>query len=206
MPDLLRVARTTCGILLLSAGCRHQAPQSPEPARPPAGPNQDSIARANAVRDSIARADAARRQRERADSILLADEARAAAEANARKIISDPIHFDLDQTEILAAERPLLERKVEVLRRNPGIELSIAGNTDERGSDEYNIALGMRRAAAAKQFLVQRGIDASRLNTSSNGEERPICQEHDESCWSRNRRAEFAITRGGDRIVAPEQR
>ncbi len=206
VPDSRGVARTICGILLLTASCRHQAPKSAEPARQRAAPNPDSIARADAIRDSIARAEASRRQRERADSILLANEAAAAAEANARKTITAPIHFDLDQTEILAAERTLLERKAELLRSNPSIELSIDGNTDERGSDEYNLALGMRRAVAAKQFLVQRGINATRINTSSNGEERPVCQEHDEACWSRNRRAEFVVMRGGDRIAVPERR
>ncbi|MEO7085303.1 MAG: OmpA family protein [Gemmatimonadaceae bacterium] len=75
-------------------------------------------------------------------------------------------------------------------------------HADERGSDEYNLALGMRRASVVKQFLVQRGIDAGRLETISNGEERPVCQDHDESCWSKNRRDEFTVTTGGDRIVA----
>jgi peptidoglycan-associated lipoprotein len=206
VPVSIRAVLTICGVLSLAAGCRHQPQAVPEPTRPPAGPNQDSIARAKAVRDSIARAEAARLERERADSILIANEAKAAAESNARKILSEPIHFDLDRTEILAMEQSLLERKVELLRRNPRIEIRIDGNTDERGSDEYNLALGMRRAAAAKQFLIQRGIDAARINTASNGEERPLCQDHDESCWSRNRRAEFVITSGGEHITASERR
>ena len=206
MPNPFRLTLTIGGVLSFAVGCRHQAPQAtPQPSRPTAAPNQDSIARANAVRDSIARAAAARRERERTDSILLASEARAAAEANARKIITDPIHFDLDRTEILANERSLLERKAELLRANPGIALSIVGNTDDRGSDEYNLALGMRRAVAAKEFLTQRGIEAGRINTSSNGEEHPVCQEDEESCWSRNRRAEFVITKGGDRIAVVER-
>ena len=83
----------------------------------------------------------------------------------------------------------------------PAIEISIMGNTDERGSDEYNLALGQRRAVAVMRYLVDRGIAAARMTAGSNGEERPVCQGHDESCWAQNRRAEIAITRGAEGIA-----
>ena len=70
------------------------------------------------------------------------------------------------------------------------------GNADERGSDEYNQALGMRRAQIARKYLIDHGIDAGRIDISSNGEEKPVCQAHDESCWSQNRRDEFVIVAG----------
>ena len=72
---------------------------------------------------------------------------------------------------------------------------------DEQGSDEYDLALGMRRATAVMRYLVDRGIASRRITTASNGEERPICQEHGESCWTQNRRAEIAITRGAESIA-----
>jgi peptidoglycan-associated lipoprotein len=163
--------------------------------------NQDSINRANARRDSIDRAEAARRREvARADSIRRANEARNALAA-ARASLTESIHFEFDRSEILAADRSVLDRKAALLNANPSLEIRIEGNTDERGSDEYNLALGMRRAAVAKQYLVDRGVNPARIATASNGEERPSCRDHDESCWTQNRRADFAAV-GGDIVVA----
>ena len=79
----------------------------------------------------------------------------------------------------------------------------IAGNCDERGTEEFNLALGQRRAAAVKDYLVQRGVAATRVETVSFGEERPVAQGSDEGAWSQNRRAEFEITAGGQTLKAP---
>jgi peptidoglycan-associated lipoprotein len=89
-----------------------------------------------------------------------------------------------------------------VLNANPDTRIRIAGNTDERGSDEYNLALGQRRAAQAKRYLTQRGIADSRIDIISYGEERPAADGHDESAWSQNRRDEFEITSGGQQLKA----
>ena len=89
------------------------------------------------------------------------------------------------------------------MRANPSVRIRIEGNADERGSDEYNMALGLRRAQTARKYLIDHGIDAARIDISSNGEERPVCQEHQESCWQQNRRDEFVIVAGGDALVAP---
>lgn len=198
----LRVLIATMGATLVAFGCHHAAPvTTPATAvRPPA--NQDSIARENARRDSIARADAARRlAAARADSIRRANDARNAAIA-ARETLTDAIHFEFDRADILDPDRAVMDRKAAIMKANPSVRLRIDGNTDERGSDEYNLALGMRRAAAAKRYLTDRGVDASRIETASNGEERPVCQDHDEICWTQNRRDTFSITGGGDAIVA----
>jgi peptidoglycan-associated lipoprotein len=187
-----------------TAACHHSAPQTPPtPAR--SAVNQDSIARANARRDSLARAEAARRAATREDSIRAVAAASAAARAAAQATLVQPIHFDFDRADILVSERPVLDRKAGLLTANRPIRLRIEGNTDERGSDEYNLALGMRRAAAAKQYLVDRGVDSSGVTTVSTGEERPTCQEHDESCWSKNRRDEFTIVSGGNVVVVPDR-
>jgi peptidoglycan-associated lipoprotein len=187
---------------LLVSAC-HRAPPAVAPALQSssddgsAGARADSIARADAARrDALARANA------RADSLRRAEEAMRAAEANARAELLAPVHFDFDRAAIFASERTLLDRKAIILATNRSLRLRIDGNTDERGSDEYNLALGMRRAEAARQYLTERGIDANRLSLTSNGEERPLCSEHEESCWSRNRRDEFVIVAGGDRITA----
>jgi peptidoglycan-associated lipoprotein len=92
---------------------------------------------------------------------------------------------------------------VPILQANSGVMIRIAGHTDERGSDEYNLALGQRRAAAVKAYLVQRGIADARIATASYGEEHPIAQGNDESAWSQNRRAEFDITSGGTNLRSP---
>jgi peptidoglycan-associated lipoprotein len=184
------------------AAC-HRAPPAVAPVVQPS--NDDGAARQRA--DSIARAEAARRDalaraNARADSLRRAADAMRAAEANARAQLLAPIHFDFDRAEVLGSERALLDRKASILTTNQALRLRIDGNTDERGSDEYNLALGMRRAEAARQYLTEHGVDANRLAIASNGEERPMCPEHEESCWSRNRRDEFVIVAGGERITA----
>jgi len=83
------------------------------------------------------------------------------------------------------------------------VAIRISGHADERGSSEYNLALGQRRAAAAKRYLVERGVAESRVETTSFGEERPACTSADESCYAQNRRDEFEITAGGPNLVRP---
>jgi len=145
-------------------------------------------------RDSIARADAARR-----DSIARADAARRAEAdrvAAAREALTATVFFDYDQDGLTADATSRLEAKVPVMQQNRDVRIRVEGNTDERGSDEYNLALGQRRAAAARRFLVSRGIDDARIETVSYGEERPSCGDHEESCWSKNRRDQFVVTAG----------
>ena len=114
------------------------------------------------------------------------------------------VNFDFDKSTIRPDAAATLDSKIPWLTANPGMRIRIEGNADERGSDEYNLALGQRRAASAKRYLVEHGIDAGRFDLVSYGEERPVCTEHDESCWQRNRRDDFVIvTIGADNIVAP---
>jgi peptidoglycan-associated lipoprotein len=168
-------------VTLGTAGCHHSPP--PEPA-PVARPNNDDAARLARMRaDSIARADAARRDaaaraNAHADSLRRAEEAARSAEANARAQLLAAVHFDFNRDELLASDRPLLDQKAAILTSNRSIHLRIDGNADERGSDEYNLGLGMRRAAHARQYLIDRGIDSTRIALTSNGEERPVCTEH----------------------------
>ena len=118
--------------------------------------------------------------------------------------ITGPIYFDFDKSTIRPDAAATLDGKIPWLTANPGMRIRIEGNADERGSDEYNLALGQRRAAAAKKYLVEHGIDASRFDLVSYGEERPVCTDHNEDCWQRNRRDDFVIvTIGSDKIVVP---
>ena len=202
---MTRFSRAVPMLMVLTAAVS-ACPRRQEPAPPPTPTvNQDSINRENARRDSIAnaermRAEAAARERARADSIAAA-EARRVAEA--RSALSAVIYFDFDQSELTDEARSTLDAKIPVLTANPELRLLIVGHTDERGSDEYNLALGQRRAASARRYLSQRGIAADRIEITSRGEEEPAAMGSDESAWQQNRRDEFQITAGGDAIRAP---
>jgi peptidoglycan-associated lipoprotein len=126
-----------------------------------------------------------------------------AAVAHAREALLAKVYFDFDRSELRDDQRAILDAKLPVFRANPGVKIRIEGNADERGSDEYNQALGMRRAQTARKYLIDNGIDASRIDISSNGEERPVCQDHNEACWQQNRRDEFVIVAGGETLIAP---
>jgi peptidoglycan-associated lipoprotein len=160
------------------------------------GPNTDSIRRAEEARRAE---DAARR---RADSIAAAEAAMRNAGA-ARAALTATIHFDYDQSDLRAEDRAILDAKVPILQANPGVAIMIQGHTDERGSDEYNLALGQRRAATVKRYLVDHGIADARLQTITYGEERPVAQGSDEAAFAQNRRAEFQITAGANTIRRP---
>lgn len=118
------------------------------------------------------------------------------ADAAARAALAEPIYFGFDRADLSEAARARLDRKAELLRTSPDVRLVIAGHTDERGSTEYNLALGMRRAAEAKRYLVSHGIPDGNLDVMSHGEERPADPGHTEGAWAANRRAEFDLTAG----------
>lgn len=101
--------------------------------------------------------------------------------------------FDYDQYNIRDDARAALQADARVLRERPGIRVTIEGHCDERGSEKYNLALGDRRANAAKDFLVSQGIDGSRIDTISYGKERNVCEQHNEECWQLNRRAHLVM-------------
>lgn len=103
----------------------------------------------------------------------------------------EKVFFDFDAYTLTPPAREILARNADWLRQNPAARLTIEGHCDERGSDEYNLALGQRRADAAKNYLVGLGIAAERLTSISYGEERPAVAGSDESAWAQNRRAEF---------------
>ncbi len=106
---------------------------------------------------------------------------------------SENIYFEFDSSALLTAAQDTLKRKAEYLREHPDARVTIEGYCDERGTEEYNLALGDRRATSAKSFLVDLGISPSRLTTISYGEERPLDPRHNEEAWAKNRRCEFVL-------------
>jgi peptidoglycan-associated lipoprotein len=103
------------------------------------------------------------------------------------------IYFAFDSYELDDAARSTLRESDAWLQDQPQARVEIEGHCDERGTVEYNLALGAKRARAAKEYLVALGISSDRLSTISYGEELPVCQEHDEECWQRNRRCHFVV-------------
>jgi peptidoglycan-associated lipoprotein len=103
------------------------------------------------------------------------------------------ILFEYDQALIRTTEIPKLQSATQFLIANPSVQLIVEGNADERGSQEYNIALGDERAAVVKKYFVDHGVTSSRLDALSYGEERPLCRQETEGCWQRNRRAQFTM-------------
>ncbi len=150
-------------------------------------------ARQQAVDDSLRAIRERELERQRREAELVA-----AQNAEAIEVITGTVYFEYDQSTLSAEARGLLEAKVPALQARPGFRIRITGHTDERGSFEYNLALGLRRAAELKAYLVANGIDASRIDISSMGEERPAAPGSNEAAWALNRRAEFVqVTDGG---------
>jgi peptidoglycan-associated lipoprotein len=213
MFSLRRLAAVTAAIAAVSAVACKKAPPPPIVPVVTVDSNaiRDSINRARLEqmrRDSIARADAdRRRQQQIADSIANANRMAAdAAEreaASMRSTITNVVNYDFDKADLRPDTRAALDQKIPILTANPALTIRIAGHTDSRGSGEYNLQLGQRRAAAARDYLTARGVAASRIELVSYGEERPVCQSQDEGCWSQNRRAEFEITAGGTPLRRP---
>jgi peptidoglycan-associated lipoprotein len=202
-----RIAVLTIATLSVATldACHKKPEPAPVPAAAPArGPDADSARRAQEEAARRAAADLAARRR--ADSIAAAEaNARdaAGAAASLRATLTTTVHFDYDQSDLRAGDKSILDAKIPILQANTGVMIRVSGHTDERGSDEYNLALGQRRAAAAKAYLVQHGIADSRIETISYGEERPAAQGSDETAFAQNRRAEFEITAGGQMLRKP---
>jgi peptidoglycan-associated lipoprotein len=107
-----------------------------------------------------------------------------------------PIYFDFDRSFVRDDARATMKANADWLKANPMAKVRIEGNADERGTKEYNQALGQRRATSAKKYLVDMGISAKRISLISYGKEKPVCSESSEACWQKNRRDDFvAVTR-----------
>jgi peptidoglycan-associated lipoprotein len=204
------LALSLIGIALASA-CHSAPPAStPEPQ-----PTDAEVALHRHMEDSLAAvakasADSAEQARQlalvasaRADSV---ERARVAADATARQLAEQNtalrnelgvmVHFDVARATLRADGMEALDRKVAILNANPSVRLKVTGATDERGSDQYNQALGARRASAVTKYLVSKGIDVARLDGVSSGEKSPVDAGTGESAWALNRRAEFEIMSG----------
>ena len=182
---------------LVVGACKGDPPPPPAPA----GPDMDSL---RAYNDSVARAEAAANaERERLAAERAAEADRTRRVAAARSTLEEMVFFDYDMSEIRDDAAAALRRKVDILRASPQVQIQVEGHADERGSTEYNLALGNRRADAARQFLSGFGLSEARFSIISYGEERPQQMGSNEASWARNRRAAFVITAGANAINPP---
>jgi peptidoglycan-associated lipoprotein len=169
MPNNLRLG--TMAAVLVLAGCASKpkpAPEAPPPAPPPSSSVQGQV-ESTVVPGSV---------------------------QDFRVNVGDTVHFDYDKYAITSEDRDILQRQAAWLQKYGQVRVSIEGHCDERGTREYNLALGARRGNAVKEYLVSLGVSSSRMDTISYGKERPICTESNESCWSQNRRGVTTITSG----------
>jgi peptidoglycan-associated lipoprotein len=165
-------------VVALVAGCHKQVAQKPAPA--PAPQPQPTVA---ASAPATPRTNA---------STTPAPAPSPSLEQLFQMNVKDA-YFDYDKSALTATDRAALTADAEFLNAHPSVRFTIEGHCDERGSEEYNLGLGDRRATSAKAYLVDLGISNTRIQTTSYGKERPFCTQETESCWSQNRRAHFTL-------------
>jgi peptidoglycan-associated lipoprotein len=144
-------------------------------------------AEAEAARRAAEMAKMSEADRQRQEAAMMAEDARM------RAFVEENIHFDFDKYVLTPKAMMILDEKAAYLREHPEVRVLVEGHCDERGTNEYNLALGDRRANSAKTYLVKAGVGESRITTISYGEEQPLCMDHAESCWWTNRRAQFQV-------------
>jgi len=183
--------------LLFTASCAKKQVQQEEMAMREAAERERAEAEARARREAAERERAEAEARARREA---AERERAEAEARANQLRqeinafeTERIYFDFDKSELKPAAQETLTKKAAWLRAHPNYNVNIEGHCDERGTNEYNLALGERRADAAENFLIALGVSRDRISTVSYGEERPADTGHNESAWSKNRRDEFGL-------------
>lgn len=166
----------SCAKKQVDSGTQTPEPVAQQPAQQPAATTDNA--------DENARLEAERLQAEEAERTRMAAK---------NAFVNEDVYFEFDSAALLPMAQNLLRQKADYLRALPGLSVTIEGHCDERGTDAYNMALGERRAEAAKAFMINMGVSASRLNTISYGEERPADFGHNEEAWAKNRRAHFAV-------------
>ena len=174
-------------LLVFGVSCakKQVAPAQEQAAKDTA---RDDAAAQQSAEERAARAEEeARRRQQAAEASSMSEEARR------RAFEEQHIHFDFDKYVLTSQAMMILDEKAAWLRGHRDARVLIEGHADNRGSNEYNLALGDRRANSAKNYLIKSGVRASRLNTISYGEEQPLCGQNTEPCWAKNRRDQFSI-------------
>ncbi len=156
-------------------------------------PKKPEEATQPATRPAAAEAQKGTAQSATSPSTEKAEEPKAERSAEAQEGLR-PIYFDFDKSNIRDDVKPVMKANADWLKANPKVRIKIEGNCDERGTIEYNQALGQRRAASAKRYLTDLGVSARRISLISYGKEKPLCTDHTEDCWQKNRRDDFVAS------------
>jgi peptidoglycan-associated lipoprotein len=166
------------GFLFISSCARQTVQEAEEPA-----PEVEAVEEAPVAQEEPTEAAAEQPSEEMPEGVLAAR----------NMFLTENVHFAFDKSNLNEEAQAVLRRKAEFLQDNPDIYITIEGHCDPRGTNEYNLALGDRRAESSKAFLLDSGIESYRISTVSYGEERRFCLDQTEECWAKDRRAAFVI-------------
>jgi peptidoglycan-associated lipoprotein len=173
--------------LVVGSGCARKKPVTPADTPPPAiEPTSPDMATTEVTQPNPQTTDPV-------EDPLSGDLASLNEYLRRQGLLGD-VYFDYDRAELREPERDGIARNADFLKSQPRFTLTIEGHCDERGTNEYNLALGERRANAVRDYMVALGVSSDRLRTVSYGEERPVCTDSAESCWRQNRRAYHVVT------------
>jgi len=176
-------------VLVLSVFAFYGCPKSADVS---SAPEAQKVEQAPAAAADAAKAAEEKKAAEEAAAAKAAAEERAAKERAAKETMGlQPIYFDFDKSFVRDDAKGVMKANAEWLKANPKAKVRIEGNCDERGTIEYNQALGQRRAASAKKYLTDMGVSGKRISLISYGKEKPVCKESSEDCWQKNRRADL---------------
>jgi len=172
-------------LLVLAVGCSKKYTKAPTEAPEEQGTMQETV---TPVETEVIEEMTITRDEDVKETMLSPEE-------EAASIFKDVL-FDYDKYDIRADSRSALDAVADFLNRNTGLKVAIEGHCDERGTNEYNLALGEKRAKAAKNYLASFGVSSAKLITITYGEEKPTCTQSNEDCWQQNRRAHFVVVKG----------
>ena len=171
-------------LVILVAGCAKKLPP----------PGESAIQKERSAKETTAEPVKKETVKEVVEAKTAKLEETSASSRGEEAVVLQDALFDYDRYDIRTDARPVLDSAASFLKKNANLNVLIEGHCDERGTNEYNLALGERRAKAAKDYLTSLGIKTARMSVLTYGEEKPVCTEQNENCWQKNRRAHFVVT------------
>ena len=190
---LMLILAVACGLAMSVGGCAKKKVTTEEEMKGTAVEEQAPKPGEPGYKKIYEESSAAKQESLEAQSSPMEQEAKVLEGRTSAPLL--PIYFDFDKSNIRQDQRERLEKNAEYLKQNKMVRVRIEGNCDERGTNEYNMALGDRRALSAKRYLMNLGVNGDRLHTISFGEEKPLVHGHDEYSWAQNRRDDFVIVK-----------
>jgi peptidoglycan-associated lipoprotein len=195
-PARKRAPATLIIAALALSACAHQQAESTPPAQPVSQPT--AAQNSNATNASASASIPCTADKDCQETQLCATDHCVEVSAAVQECSSTHVHFSFNSAQLPDNEKQILTRAARCLRADRGMNIMVEGNADERGTEEYNLALGDQRATAVAKYLTALGASKAQLKTVSYGKNQPLCTEHDEDCWAKNRRAGLKVGEAGD--------